>query len=282
MLKLTHGSLYTGIGGFDIAAKWAGIENIFQCEKDEYCKKLLIQNFPEINNRHYDVKKTDFTKYRGAIDILTGGVPCQPTSLAGKRKGKKDDRWLWPDTIRVLDETKPKYGIFENPASILSLDNGETFEGICREMEDQGYEITPILLRACFIGAWHQRARIFIVADSKIKRNGRLSIQQWRQNQAENFNSNGINEITSDINSERLQIWDERTEIKRTNESPQGSKSIRRNAETNWRQWETEPGMVRMVHGVPKRMDRIKGLGNAVIPQLAYIIFEAIKQVNSN
>lgn len=270
---MTHGSLCTGIGGFDIASRWAGIENIFTCEIDDYCNKLLIQNFPEIINRHHDIKETDFAKYRGTIDILTGGIPCQPASLAGKRKGKKDDRWLWPEAIRVLNEINPTYAIFENPASILSLDNGETLEGIYREMEDSGYEITPVLLRACFVGAWHQRVRIFIVADSKSKRNGRLSIQQWRQDQVENFDANGTYKITSDINIKGLEG---KNELKTT------IRSNKRDSNIGWEQWEIEPGMVRMVHGIPKRMDRIKGLGNAVIPQIAYIIFEAIKQINDS
>jgi DNA (cytosine-5)-methyltransferase 1 len=103
---MKHGSLFSGIGGFDLAAEWMGWENVFHCEIAEFPRKILNHYWPNADC-HEDIKKTDFTKYQGTVDIISGGFPCQPYSAAGKRLGKEDDRHLWPEMLRVIREVKP-------------------------------------------------------------------------------------------------------------------------------------------------------------------------------
>ena len=116
----THGSLFSGIGGFDLAAQWAGFKNLFHCEWNEFGQQVLNHHFPN-SDSYGDITKTDFTKYRGKITVLSGGFPCQPFSLAGKRAGADDERYLWPEVCRVIDEVKPTWFIGENVVGILSL-----------------------------------------------------------------------------------------------------------------------------------------------------------------
>ena len=117
---MNHGSLYTGIGGWLLAAQWAGIENIFTCEIDSFCNKILDQHFPN-TDRNHDIKETDFTQYTGRIDILSTSDPCQPFSFAGKRGGKTDDRFLWPFTIEAIRTIKPAFVVFENVPGFISM-----------------------------------------------------------------------------------------------------------------------------------------------------------------
>ena len=186
----THASLFSGIGGFDLAAEWMGWANVFNCEIDDFCATVLKYHFS--NAIHYgDIKKTDFTQWRGKINILSGGFPCQPFSMAGKRKGANDNRYLWPEMLRAIREIKPDWIIGENVAGILSmvepveelvmdsLDNvfGEidskriyirqqfTAERICSDIEREGYKVKPFVIPACAVGAPHRRDRIWFVAD---------------------------------------------------------------------------------------------------------------------
>lgn len=115
---MTHASLFTGIGGFDLAAEWCGWENVFQVENDPYCKELLKQNFPK-TKKYGDIKKFKGKEYRRTIDVLSGGWPCQPFSVAGKRKGKEDDRYLWPEMLRVIQNVQPRWVVGENVSGII-------------------------------------------------------------------------------------------------------------------------------------------------------------------
>lgn len=117
---MIHASLFTGIGGFDLAAEWCGWENSFQCEIDPFCQKVLAKNFPHAT-RYTDIKQFDARPYAGRVDVLSGGFPCQPFSLAGQRKGNQDDRALWPQMLRVIDEVRPRWIVGENVAGLASL-----------------------------------------------------------------------------------------------------------------------------------------------------------------
>ena len=162
---MTHGSLFSGIGGFDLAAEWMGWQNIFHCEIGEFPRKILKHHFP--NSICYeDIKKTDFTKHRGQIDIISGGFPCQPYSNAGKRRGKEDDRHLWPEMCRVIREIQPRFVVGENVAGLLSWNNGMVFHEIITDLENEGYETQAFLIPACATNAPHRRDRIWFVAHS--------------------------------------------------------------------------------------------------------------------
>jgi len=212
-----------------------GWENIFQVEKDEFCQKVLEKNFPE-TKIYGDIKEFDGTQYRRTIDIITGGFPCQPYSYAGKRKGNKDDRHLWPEMLRVIREIQPKYVVGENVRGLTNWNGGVVFDEVQADLEDEGYDVIPFLLPACGIGAPHRRDRIWFIAHSDSQHSQRESI--------------------------------EKREIK-----------------SNGRTWDTwplaEPDLRRGNDGVPNRLDRLKSLGNAIVPQVALQIFKAIEEVNS-
>jgi DNA (cytosine-5)-methyltransferase 1 len=160
---MRHGSLFSGIGGFDLAAQWMGWENIFQVEWDSHCQKVLAKNFTNVK-RYGDIKEFDGTQYRGTVDILSGGFPCQPFSHAGKRKGESDDRYLWPEYLRIIREIQPSYVVGENVAGLVSMEDGKTLDGIFSDLEGEGYETEQFIIPACSVGAWHRRDRIWIVA----------------------------------------------------------------------------------------------------------------------
>lgn len=166
-LSLRHGSLFAGIGGFDLAAAWMGWKNIFHCEINPFCQKVLKYHFPE-SICYEDIKSTDFSEYRGEIDIITGGFPCQPFSVAGKRKGKDDERYLWPDMFRAIREILPEWVVAENVRGLLSWNGGLVFEEVCTDLEAEGYEVLPFLLPAAGVGAPHRRERVWIVARREI------------------------------------------------------------------------------------------------------------------
>ena len=185
--RLRHGSLFSGIGGFDLAAEWMGWGNAFHCEWDDFGTKVLNYYWP--NAKSYgDITKTDFMEWRGRIDILTGGFPCQPFSMAGKRKGKEDDRYLWPEMLRAIREIQPTWVIGENVGGIISMvqpcdevevggqaslleedyftqkDQEYVVETVCSDLEREGYSVQPFLIPACAIGAPHRRDRVWFVA----------------------------------------------------------------------------------------------------------------------
>lgn len=185
---MTHASLFSGIGGAEIAASWLGWQNLFHCEIQEFQRKVLAYWFPE-SISYEDITKTDFRQWRGKVDILTGGFPCQPFSIAGKRLGAKDDRYLWPHMLRAICDIQPTWVVCENVAGIISMvqpgkevDMGGkaslfeenyrtreeqlyTIEGICQGLEQAGYSVQPIVIPACAVGAPHRRDRVWIVAN---------------------------------------------------------------------------------------------------------------------
>jgi DNA (cytosine-5)-methyltransferase 1 len=164
---MRHGSLFSGIGGFDLASKWMGWENVFHCEWMEFPRKVLEYHFPESDSL-IDICKTDFKKYANKIDILTGGFPCQPFSMAGKRKGTEDERYLWGEMLRAIQEIKPKYVIAENVFGITNIDGGLVFEQVCLDLEAEGYEVQPFIIPACAKNAPHRRDRVWFIAQNTL------------------------------------------------------------------------------------------------------------------
>ena len=163
---MTHASLFSGIGGFDLAAEWVGWDNIFHCEWNPFGQKVLAHHFP--NSKSYnDITKTDFSIHRGEIDILTGGFPCQPYSSAGKRLGKADERHLFPHMLRCVKEVKPKWIIGENVRGLVSWNGGMVFHEVQDDLEREGYEVQSFLIPAAGVNAPHQRYRIWFVAYCK-------------------------------------------------------------------------------------------------------------------
>jgi DNA (cytosine-5)-methyltransferase 1 len=162
---MRHGSLFSGIGGFDLAAEWMGWENIFHCEWNKFGQQVLKYYWPKAIS-YEDITKTDFTIHRGRIDIITGGFPCQPYSSAGKRLGKEDERHLWPEMLRAIREIQPSWVVGENVRGLTNWNGGMVFDEVQAELEAQGYEVLPFLLPACAVNAPHRRDRIWFVANA--------------------------------------------------------------------------------------------------------------------
>lgn len=281
---MIHGSLFSGIGGFDLAAEWMGWENVFQVEWDSFCQKILAKNFPNVK-RYGDIKEFDGTKYRGLIDIISGGFPCQPYSLAGKQKGKADDRHLWPEMLRAIREIAPLYVVGENVLGIVSWSKGLVFHEVQTDLENEGYEVQSVILPACAVNAPHRRERVWFVAYASSKRCNNRSDNRKKRHIQTNFGItekdkserkgrigriSEIGSINTDTNSNGLQ---------RNIPEPQTQRNADRLCSVvGWENDTLEPWICRTSDGIPNRVDRLKGLGNAIVPQVAYQIFKAIEE----
>lgn len=280
--KLTHGSLFSGIGGFDLAAEWMGWENIFHCEWNEFGQKILKQYWPNAIS-YADITKTDFTIHRGTIDILTGGFPCQPFSVAGNRKGEEDSRYLWPEMLRAIREIKPTFIVAENVSGLVTMENGKTLEGVFSDLENEGYEVEPCLIPAASVGAWHRRERIWIIAytcNGSNSTNGNTKGETQSisgEREPERCTREFIGANTSLHTNDRSQR-SERFEQKEIPELKgiQRCENFGRSAILGDRPDLPTPVLCRSYDGIPNGMDRVKALGNAIVPQVAFEIFTAI------
>jgi len=172
---MNHASLFSGIGGFDLAAEWMGWRNVFHVERDPFCQRVLAHHFP--NSQPFDdVTTFDGRPWHGRVDILTGGFPCQPYSTAGKRLGKDDERHLWPEMRRIISEVAPTYVVGENVRGLTNWNGGLVFEEVCADLEALGYEVWTGIIPAAGVGAPHRRDRVWFVAhanfDGAMRRTG--------------------------------------------------------------------------------------------------------------
>jgi DNA (cytosine-5)-methyltransferase 1 len=276
---MTHLSLFSGIGGLDLAAEWAGFETVGQCEWADYPTKVLEKHWPNVP-RWRDIRTLtgkDLYERTGlrTVDIISGGFPCQPFSVAGKQKGKEDNRYLWPEMLRVIRELAPRWVVGENVPGILNI----AADGICADLEREGYEVGIFDFEAAAVGAPHRRERICFLAHS-----GRLGRGGRRDGNAR--------ELYGPLQTARSSSREEREVLADTKNSDRWRASCeeysgRRDAKARGRSigrcgiqhWSIEPDVGRVAHGVPSRVDRLKCLGNAVVPQQFYPIFKAIAEV---
>jgi DNA (cytosine-5)-methyltransferase 1 len=319
MNNFTHLSLFSGIGGLDLAAEWAGFKTVGQCEFADYPTKVLKKHWPDVP-RWRDIRtltKESFYDRTGlhSVDVISGGFPCQPFSVAGKQKGKEDDRYLWPEMLRVIRELTPCWVIGENVPGILRI-AGRT---VCEDLEREGYAVTVFNFEAAAVGAPHRRERMFFVGWNP---GGRKREQQCEISEIQEQNAKP-SRICADVANARCVT--EREQVHRTGleqidcckerfgaearyrladsgenvaYSERGrqqgqrelvdavhSKTISRGSTTEFvngcvrNQWAVEPAVGRVANGVPNRVDRLKCLGNAVVPQQAYPIFKAIAEI---
>jgi len=296
---MNHASLFSGIGGFDLAAEWMGWTNIFNCDIEEFPRKVLKYHFP--NAKQYaDIKQTDFTIHAGQVNILTGGFPCQPFSMAGKRLGKNDERHLWPEMYRAIREIKPKWIVGENVRGLLNWSDGLVLDEVYADLGNEGYEIEAFLLPAAGVNAPHKRDRVWIVANSENggcrRRSGeRCSNEGWSVLQDKQRRSKVGSEtpgcsgeqFNTDTNHEGLQ----RGEINRVVEGigEEREEQFTRYISSTWKDFPTQSPICGGDDGVPRELDgitiskwrteSIKAYGNAIVPQIAYRIFQAIQYV---
>lgn len=290
---MRHGSLFSGIGGFDLAAEWMGWENVFHCEWNEFGQKVLKYYWPQAES-FSDITKTNFTKYANTIDILTGGFPCQPYSQAGKRLGKEDDRHLWPEMLRAIREVKPSWVVGENVYGLVNWNGGLVFHEVQADLEAEGYEVWPFLLPAVSVNAPHRRDRIWFVAHSKNNGwNGRECKQregtEINQRQFCEHQAKGWDEIRS--KSKRYSKASDVTDTKQQRLERRRWEWSRFESECWNRNWYSFPSVSPICTGddglsnrldsitFPKwRNESIKAGGNAIVPQVVYQIFKAIEQ----
>lgn len=295
---MNHGSLFSGIGGFDLAASWMGWENIFHCEWNEFGQKVLKHHFP--NSISYgDITKTDFTIHRGQIDILSGGFPCQPYSSAGLRKGKEDDRHLWPEMLRAIREIQPIWVVGENVRGLTNWNGGLVFDEIQADLEAEGYECQAFMVPACGVNAPHRRDRIWIVAHANRSNDGGTSRRYEGEGSEERIqkrnkvrksgesgevfgaiphsNDKGLERLLSKRGENDWPISKKR----QPRDSPNGGRNM-------WLNFPTQPPVCGGDDGIPRELDAIsfpkwrnesiKAYGNAIVPQVALQIFKAIQQ----
>jgi DNA (cytosine-5)-methyltransferase 1 len=175
---MTHGSLFSGIGGFDLAAQWMGWENIFHCEMADFPNKILRYYWPKAIS-YGDITQTTFDVHRGHIDVLSGGFPCQPYSAAGKRKGTDDDRHLWPHMLRAIREIRPRWVVGENVFGLTTWNGGVVLEEVCAQLESEGYSVQPFIIPAAAVNAPHRRDRVWFVAHANgLRRREEHDVQQ--------------------------------------------------------------------------------------------------------
>ena len=306
---MTHLSLFSGIGGLDLAAEMAGFDTVGQCEWADYPTKVLERHWPDVP-RWRDIRTLtaeSFYEKTGlrTVDVISGGFPCQPFSVAGKRNGKDDDRYLWPEMLRVVKELRPAWVIGENVPGIVSL----ALDTVLADLEDIGYKGQAFIIPACGVDAPHRRERVAIVAYA-VNRSGAVrrdaQLQDAPGDEGRGADNGGrtaqflagkrredepgaagmadglrtaVHENDSDTDGDGLQGWSDFQifpggGLRRTAEKLSGSHSA-------WENWPDEPGVGRVADGIPDRVDRIRCLGNAVVPQQFYIFFKLIADIEN-
>ena len=252
---MTHLSLFSGIGGLDLAAEWAGFQTVGQCEWADYPTKVLEKHWPDVPRWRdiRDLTADDFRRRTG-VDrptVISGGFPCQPHSLAGERKASTDERDLWPQMRRVISDVKPRWVVAENVPGLFSTDDGRFFRAILRDLSEMGFDVGWATYPAAWVGAVHRRERMAIVAHANsIRRGGR-----GRQEAANKYRK-------SDGKLGEYGGFEAAFDIVRCLSNPA-----------------TAPCYLRGNYGLSDWSHRVRGLGNAVVPQQFYPIFRAIAEI---
>lgn len=271
-MSLKVGSLFSGIGGFDLGLERAGMTVKWQVEIDEFCNRVLAKHWPDVK-RYRDIKTIGGEELE-PVDVVCGGFPCQPFSAAGKRRSKQDDRYLWPEMLRVISAVRPTWVIAENVAGIISL----ALDDVLADMENAGYSCQSFIIPACAVNAPHRRDRVWIVAH----RNSERQLQQEGTQQEQRRRTlDGSKQISADTDcehSKKPERWNQLGQARR--EKPSGWSLDESLWQETWIQAATR--ICRVDDGLPRRLDRakrLKALGNAVVPQIVEIIGKAIMEI---
>lgn len=273
-------SLFAGIGGLDLGLERAGMECVAQVEIDDFCQKVLTKHWANVP-KFKDVK--DVGKHNlPTADLICGGFPCQPHSLSGKRKASEDDRDLWGEYARIIRECQPKWVLAENVPGLLSSENGRFFGRVLATLDASGYDVEWQSISATAFGAPHIRERVYIVAHRKSEGVGGVSVFSRRPQQKSN-DIDGLRQNVSNAKSIESRFPNQQQGRKNSRSgSGEGSRDQRRSGKDNqsgW--WSVEPELGRVANGIPDRVDRLKGLGNAVVPQAAEYLGELIMKAET-
>ena len=290
---LKHLDLFSGIGGFSLGLESAGlVETVAFCDFDQYCQKVLKKNFPGVPV-YGDVKELNHDKLKAdgidQIDIITGGYPCQPFSVAGRKKGEEDPRHVWPEMFRLIQELRPTWVIGENVGGHIKLG----LDSVLENLESEGYSARTFSISASSIGANHKRERVWIIANlANSQRLGRAegtkkSEELTREKSSDQFDNRSEGRIESKPSqvmadsegSNRNEHEINREHGKASSQEIFGNGSSISGVSA-W--WSVEPSVGRVAHGVPDRVDRLKCLGNSVVPQIPYVIGLSLKKIIEN
>jgi len=244
---MRFGSLFSGIGGLDLGLERAGMTCVWQSEIEPYACRVLAKHWPHIPNLG-DIRGIDWTEVE-RVDLVVGGYPCQPFSYAGVRRGEDDLRHLWPMFAECLRVVRPRYALLENVAGHLTLG----FGSVLADLAALGYDAQWDCIPAAAVGAPHLRDRLFVIATRR--------------------------SVVADTGHERLE------ELRVSacgDESRQPASCPNETKRSEGRRWPPEPELGRVAHGIPHRMDRLKGLGNAVVPQVAEHLGNIIMEMERN
>ena len=277
--------LFSGIGGFSLGLERAGMETVAFCEYDEKCRKVLKKHWPDVP-QYNDVRTLTAEQLKNdgiTIDLICGGYPCQPFSTAGKRAGEEDDRHLWPEVLRLIQEIRPAWVLCENVAGHISMG----LDSVLADLEGEGYQQQVFIIPACAVGAYHRRDRVWILAHAESigHRKGRRERDIYKEDGrsirecGEFVTSAGeqppnMAEVMADSNRINGSA-DQREPNAGADRRDESSGSGERSESGNWL---SESGICRVANGVPNRSHRLKQLGNAVVPQVVEIIGRAIME----
>ena len=285
---LRHLDLFSGLGGFSLGLEaTGGFETVAFCDIEKFSRKVLKKHWPDVK-QYKDIKELTYEQIKedtlAPIDIITGGYPCQPFSVAGSQRGEKDKRHLWPEMFRLVKECKPTWVIGENVSGHIKLG----LDTVLQDLESEGYTVRAFSISASSVGANHQRERVWIIAYANMentRQHGRRIESTWNtesigsgtsEETQWSTNSNKINGSgegatlvgeSSDTNSQRLQG-------RRPEQQLRKDETERPTSWDGW--WEFEPDVGRVANGIPKRVDRLKGLGNSLVPAIPFIIGQSI------
>ena len=297
--------LFSGIGGFSLGFERTNrIKTIAFCEKDKFCQSVLKKHWKDIKI-YDDIRNINGSEIKA--DIITGGFPCQPFSVAGKRRGKDDDRYLWDETLRVVAETKPRWFVGENVDGIINIANGSILQQIQKDLEKENFQVQCLVIPASGVGAWHQRKRVWIIGYSDCNSNAKtqqrgngkensFSKEYWSKDSTVQFaggtNNNSLSNSNSSLRRRRRAEQQSGKNEKRkfhTEEEKQSSYDLRSKTigcnvvpsqeQQSW--WQTQSKLCGVPDGISYELDkdranRIKALGNSIVPEIAYLIANSI------
>ena len=261
MPEITVGSLFAGIGGFDLGLEWVGMKVLWQVEIDDYCNQVLAKHWPHVA-RFRDVRECG-SHNLAPVDLICGGFPCQGFSYAGKRRGKADDRYLWPEMLRIIAALRPAWVLGENVPGIIGL----ALDTVRSDLEGEGYQVQPLVIPACAVGAPHRRDRVWIVAynPERAGRQGRAgSLAAIADSDGQ---EDGLPQPASIDAADSKPDGLLHDKLRQQQTDPYTIGNV-------W--WAVEPNVGRVANGIPRRVDRLRALGNAVVPQVVEVLGRAI------
>jgi DNA (cytosine-5)-methyltransferase 1 len=263
----THLDLFSGIGGFAIAAGWAGYSTRVFCEQDKYCTKVLNRHWPDVPVIR-DIREFDGSKWRGA-GLLTGGFPCQPWSQSGQQRGEEDDRALWGEMFRVIKEARPDFVLAENVAGLINM----ALDDVLSQLEGEGYTTGAVVLPACSLNAPHRRDRVWIMAHAKHKERQEARPIGGREKEKRNPSADAFTGCSGSSKEDVAHADSERGCCRdAAGEDATDARQPSRCQEHG--HWDTEPNVGRVAHGIPSRTHRLKALGNSIVWPVAYEILK--------